>query len=512
MQSKPLNFLYTIGQRNQWLVAVVTTLLLIIKILGQLPYSNDGTGYLDFAKIPEMLDRVIQFAVFGQHDHSYVDFYGQLAFGLIVLTWILLIVGVIRYYGEKRSVTILKLVLVFILWQGLFDLLRLPWFACVNPFESAIIDSYFSIPLIVWKMIMPILLSVFILGLLSSTRDYTTVVSEESITLNRWQRGFHYFLDRMVIWFCGYNFYLMMAFSTEKDAYLFIGSALFLSQLIVLPVILEWLFGVTLAKLITGSEVVRTNGKPITLTQALARGFIRVIPFGWLSVFGKNPWIDQWTGTEVRYVNKDEPLLRLHKCVQLITGFLFFFGSWSLLSTLSFALGIDQLYKFNESRFFSFFILFISLFFVPFLQSFWLAAVVSYYRAKRDGKSQHSNEVLLQAFYCWIPIRNFYYPGAYLEEMTSHMEHLGVSEEDNERIASKIRQFSNVFGLAYLFISGLFIVLFISTSSKNTLFVTGLIFLTVMTYAFFAWNFSRTLKNTVIKSAAVSDLIDDLGN
>lgn len=511
MPSKPLNFLYNIGQRNAWLIAVVTVLLLAVKLLGQLPYSNDGTGYLDLAKIPEMLDRVIQYAVFGQFEHSYVDFYGQLTFCLIVLTWILLIVGIIRYYGEKRSVTILKLVTVFIFWQGLFDLLRLPWFASVNPFHSNTIDSYFSIPLIVWKMAMPVLLSIFILGLLSPTQKYSTDVSEESIPLNIWQRGFHYFLDRMVIWFCGYNFYLMMTFSTEKSAYFFIGLALFLSQLIVLPVISEWLFGITLAKIITGSEVVRTNGSPISIVQAIARGLIRVIPFSWLSVFGKSPWIDQWTGTEVRYVSKDEPLLRLHKCVQLITGVLFFFGLWSLLSTLSFALGIDKFHEFNESRFFSFFILFISLFFVPFLQTFWLATVVNYYRTKRDGKAQQSNEVLLQAFYCWVPILNFYYLGAYLDEITSHMEHLGVSDEDNDRIASKIRQFSNVFGLAYLFISGLFVVLFISTSSKNTLLVTGLIFFTVITYAFFAWNFSRALKNTVVKSDSVTELIDDLG-
>ncbi|HLP54672.1 MAG TPA: RDD family protein [Fluviicola sp.] len=511
MRSKPLNFLFTFARQNQWVIALATVLLLFVKILGQLPNTGETDGYLDLTKIPEMIDRVVQYAIFGRHENSLVEFYGQLTYCLTLLTWILLIVGVIRYYSEKRSVTVLKLIAVFVLWQGLFDALKLSCFALFNPFEGLLVESYFSAPLIVFKIALPALLSVFLLGMLSPTQAQSMESTYEVMPVDRWQRGFHYVLDRIVIWFCGYNTYLMISLSSDENLSLWVGIALLITQLIALPLVSEWLFGVTLTKLITGTEVVRKDGKPITVLQAIARAFIRILPFGWLSVFGKEPWIDSWTGTEVRYFCKDEPLLRLHKCVQLIMGILFFFGAWSLLATITYALGIYQLYPFNESRHFSFFALFICLFFVPFLQSFWLATVVNYYRSKRAGVQQHSHELLLQAFYCWAPILNFYYLGAYLDEITSHMEHLNVSEEDNDRIATKIRRFSNTFGLVYLFISGLFAVLFISTSSKNTLLVTGLIFVSVMAYAFFAWDLSRSLKNTVVRQDSASGLIDDLG-
>ncbi|MES2554674.1 MAG: RDD family protein [Bacteroidota bacterium] len=516
MQSKPLNFLYAIGQRNTWLVVVVTVLLFIVKILSQLPYSPDGSGYLDFPEIPETIDRVVQFAAFSRHEDSYVDFYGQLTFLLILLTWVLLIVGIIRYFGEKRSVTVLKLVALFVLWQGLFEVLKLTCFTIVNPFEGSLFEgtmfeSYFSFPLIAFEIILPVLLSAFLLGMLSPTQHHSTELSEETTRLNLWQRGFHYFMDRLFIWFCGYNLYVMSGFSSGKTVYLFTGLALFLSQLIILIAVSEWFFGITLTKIITGSEVVRKDGKPITLIQAIARSVIRIIPFGWLSIFGKTPWIDDWTGTEVRYVSKDEPLLRLHKCVQLGTGILFFFGSWFLVIIITVLFKINDSNQLSSTRFFPFFILLIVLFFIPFLQSFWLATVVSYYRAKRDGKAQRSNNLLVQTFYCWIPIMNFYYLGVYLDEITSHMEHLGVSEEENDRIAAKIKRFSNVFGLTSIFILGLFFPLFINSYSKGTFVIAGLISVLLMIYAFFAWNLSRALKNTVVKPDQISELIDDLG-
>jgi hypothetical protein len=73
-----------------------------------------------------------------------------------------------------------------------------------------------------------------------------------------------------------------------------------------------------------------------------------------------------------------------------------------------------------------------------------------------------------------------------------------------------MKQLSNVFGLITLFMGGLCIPLFINTSNKYVFIITGLITLCMMMYAFFAWNFSRVLKNTVVKSGKTSELIDDL--
>lgn len=512
MSTKPFNFLYQIGQRNKWIIAVVTAVLLIVKLLEQLPYTSDGLGFLKISELPITINRIIHFAAFGRSEYISIDFFGQLMYCLTILVWVLLIVGIIRYYSDKRSVTVLKIVALFILWEGLFDSIRLMYYKAFNPLELDLyLEPYFSPSLILSKIVLPVLLSVFLLALLSDTQSSADASASESLPLNRWQRGFHYFVDRLVVWLCGYNTYLMMNFSADKAFFPYIGVALFLTQLIVLPLISEWLFGFTLTKIITGSEVVSTNGKPISFAQALARSVIRILPFGWLSVFGKAPLIDRWTGTEVRYFSKDEPLLRLHKCVQLGTGILFLSGCWYLLIIVSIVLRINS-HGESHTSYFPFAILFTSLLLIPFLHSCWLATIVGHYRKLRNEKDPVSNTAFLQAFYCWLPVLNFYYVGIYLDEITSHIEHLKSEEEESELISKRIKQFSGVFGLATLFTWGLLSLVFINTSNKYAFGITGLISICVMIYAFFAWNFSRALKNTVVKKDTVSELIDDLGN
>ena len=509
MKAKPLNFLYKIGQRQPWLILVVSLLLIAVNLIGELPFSGDLKGYLAFEKFPDILTKIIHYAVFGNYESSFINFFSRLYYCIILFTWVFLIVGIIRYFGVKRSVTILKLIALLVFWQGLFDLIRLVYFAYFSPFSGIINTSYFSPLFIFVKAVLPLLLSVVLLALLSPTQTVTDENTTDFPPLNRWQRGFHYFIDRLVIWFIGYNFYLIDYFYSNQSYLWFIGVLLFLSLLVILPLLSEWLFGVTITKIITGTEVVRNDGKPISLLQAIGRAFIRIIPFGWLSVFGKTPWIDQWTGTQVRYYHHDQPLLRLHKCVQLGTGIIFLSGIWYLAIIASIVLEINPQ---NESLavFFPFQILFICLLFIPFLHSSWLATVVSYYRDLRDGKQTISPSTFLQAFYCWIPILNFYYLSIYLGEITSHLEHVDSSEEENERIDTRMKQFSNVFGLITLFMGGLCIPLFINTSNKYVFIITGLITLCMMMYAFFAWNFSRVLKNTVVKSGKTSELIDDL--
>lgn len=506
MKAKPLNFLYKIGQRHTWLILVVSLLLFTVDLIGELPFSGDLQGYLAFEKFSDVLSKIFHYAVFGNYESSFINFFSRLYYCIILFTWIFLIVGIIRHFGVKRSVTILKLIALLMFWQGLFDLIRLVYFTYFSPFSEIINTSYFSPLFIFVKTVFPLLLSVVLLGLLSPTQTVTDENTTEFPPLNRWQRGFHYFIDRLVIWFIGYNFYLI---DSNQSYFWLVGILLYLSLLVILPLLSEWLFGVTITKIITGTEVVRNDGKPISLPQAIGRAFIRIIPFGWLSVFGKTPWIDRWTGTQVRYYHHDQPLLRLHKCVQLGTGIIFLFGIWYLAIIAAVMFELTYVRE-SQTLFFPFVILFTSLLFIPFLQSSWLATVVSYYRDLRFGKQTISPTTFIQAFYCWIPILNFYYLGIYLGEITSHMEHVDMSDEENERIDTRIKQFSNVFGLITLFMGGLCIPLFINTSNKYVFIITGLITLCMMMYAFFAWNFSRVLKNTVVKTSKTTELLDDL--
>lgn len=60
--------------------------------------------------------------------------------------------------------------------------------------------------------------------------------------------------------------------------------------------------GRSIGKFITKTRVVNTNGSPnISLKTTLSRGFIRAIPFSFISAFGNPccPWQDKWTNTMV---------------------------------------------------------------------------------------------------------------------------------------------------------------------------------------------------------------------
>jgi uncharacterized RDD family membrane protein YckC len=62
--------------------------------------------------------------------------------------------------------------------------------------------------------------------------------------------------------------------------------------------ILEGTTGRTLGKLCTSTHVIKTNGRPITLRDALLRTLSRIVPFEVFTGFG-TPWHDSWTNTTV---------------------------------------------------------------------------------------------------------------------------------------------------------------------------------------------------------------------
>ncbi|ROI01592.1 MULTISPECIES: RDD family protein [unclassified Chryseobacterium] len=62
---------------------------------------------------------------------------------------------------------------------------------------------------------------------------------------------------------------------------------------------MEYYLGRTLAKYITGTEVVSIDGAKPGIQQIISRTFIRAVPFNSLSFLGQNGWHDSWSETRV---------------------------------------------------------------------------------------------------------------------------------------------------------------------------------------------------------------------
>lgn len=507
--------IYQFGQRNQWLIVVVIALLLLETLLNQLHFNNDrGWSSPQLNDFPEMFQRVFSYAMFGKYGHNITYFTGQLHFCLVIIQWSLLIVGTFRYFSEKRSATVLKFAALFLLWLSLFELIKRLFFWQFNLHYNSIFTPFLGISDTVQKIVLPILFALILLAFITP-RTNQPVASQPNNILNRWQRGLHFFLDRVIIWFCGYNYFLMDALfdqptfrTVDRNLFPIIGIALFVTQLIVLPFISEGLFGITLGKLLTGTKVVGRNGSPISLKQAFLRSLIRLIPFNWISVFTKKGlWIDRWSNTQVVVVHQEEPLKRLHKLVQLGTGTIFFIGAWFLVLMVFFTFQLIPTIIHFRCTDFPFLLIVASFPLIVLFQSFWMASLLDHFRSARDNNAVSSNDALIRSFYCWIPILNFYYLATHLEEITSHMEHSDSSKEYIDRVGKHIRQFSNVFALVYLFVLGLIYPFFVNA---NPFPIMTVMILLIMLGCFFAWRLSYAIAHMHVKQAETTDLLDDL--
>ncbi|RQO36813.1 hypothetical protein DBR39_17220 [Chryseobacterium sp. KBW03] len=61
----------------------------------------------------------------------------------------------------------------------------------------------------------------------------------------------------------------------------------------------NYLDGRTVAKYITGSKVISTDGTKPTTKQIIYRSLSRIVPFDGLSFLGVNGWHDSWSDTRV---------------------------------------------------------------------------------------------------------------------------------------------------------------------------------------------------------------------
>ncbi len=71
-------------------------------------------------------------------------------------------------------------------------------------------------------------------------------------------------------------------------------------------ILMEYYFGKTLAKFITGTSVISIDGNKPTMGQIVGRTFSRLVPFDALSFLGENGWHDSWSDTRVIHTKNYE--------------------------------------------------------------------------------------------------------------------------------------------------------------------------------------------------------------
>lgn len=129
------------------------------------------------------------------------------------------------------------------------------------------------------------------------------------------KRFANYIIDLLAFYFLAFCYGMFIAIVSpstvegwdQEDATGFdftgylISMVLFFLYMSLLEVVFK---GRSLGKLITGTKAVNEDGTNITVKTAFLRGLCRIVPFEPFSAFGRAPWHDSWTNTQVIDINK----------------------------------------------------------------------------------------------------------------------------------------------------------------------------------------------------------------
>lgn len=142
-------------------------------------------------------------------------------------------------------------------------------------------------------------------------RKYLAVVDRHRATSVT--RFINYFLDRLFIQVIFYAFFFIFGIgyaivygegfdienSDKSLTFTLIALFIYLAMSFSYFFFMEYYLGKTIAKYITGTEVISIDGNKPTKEQIIARTFSRAVPFNSLSFLGNNGWHDKWSDTRV---------------------------------------------------------------------------------------------------------------------------------------------------------------------------------------------------------------------
>lgn len=125
-----------------------------------------------------------------------------------------------------------------------------------------------------------------------------------------WTRLANYFLDLIMLYAINYLLSILANFLyevTSIEFFYFYSNGNIVWQLIIgnfnyclyYFLMENFLDGRTVAKYITGTKVISTDGTKPTTQQIIYRSLSRIVPFDGLSFLGVNGWHDSWSDTRV---------------------------------------------------------------------------------------------------------------------------------------------------------------------------------------------------------------------
>ncbi|MEL6544072.1 MAG: RDD family protein [Myxococcota bacterium] len=122
-------------------------------------------------------------------------------------------------------------------------------------------------------------------------------------------RFLNYVVDIICIQFLGLVVAVaLIVFAPEIDIEsAWVNYAIGIPNFLIYYFLMEWMFGRTIGKLVTGTRVVGLNSPKPSPGALLGRSFARLVPFEPFSCFDGNGWHDQWSGTRVVKVRGKTP-------------------------------------------------------------------------------------------------------------------------------------------------------------------------------------------------------------
>jgi len=387
--------------------------------------------------------------------------------------WLLLILGVSRYYTSRRQHKGMFLFYLSInFWLVISFFVAVPFYKLYGIYHPD--SGLFPLD---WKIILrEILVFIGLLFLIKSLISHSISLHVAAFQYKekpiRWMRVFHFITDRLLIIIFGSNIFLFYYFALKYGAHYSINVAQqtmfnwgFVSYevgVLLCFMLIEGFFRFSPGKVLTSTFVVN-NGldKAASWKNTVTRSIARAIPLEFLSFFSSTGWHDHFSNTSVIYIGQENWLVRFTKIINWVFVFFTIITLWLLVSS---ALEIRQNYDsdFEHATLLPQLLVIGMLPFLIVIFVSWIASLSNFAQNLNSTKATDNPSHFFKALFCWVPLFHFWFT---MHLLSAVHENLTTTKVNTDQLLSQTKIFSRLFVTAYtLFLLG--IVLYFSASKR----------------------------------------------
>lgn len=417
--------------------------------------------------------------------------------------YVLLIFGVVRYYksGKQKVRGLLYILLVH--FFGYIAIISNAFFnICLKAiqksnfsFQELNLGTKFWVEIFGFHFIGLIVLYFPIKYLIDVLKIFQNTGNQ--ILPLKAMRLFHSLNDRMVIIILTNAPMWIYFLGPSKNSMM--GTILFQLILVMSYFFTEWLFKISPAKALTGTQVIAfdTDNNQVTIGQICLRSISRLIPFESFSFLGQNGWHDRFSKTSLVYTDTENWLSRQSRIVKTASSCLNALAIWLFITSI---VGlVARSGSFEQVTDLPLALTFIFLFMMSLLFMAWLSSISAFAQMQAYNEETGTGYNFLSVLSWWIPLLHFSAPSKTLSYIIDDFEKTVENKNLDDSILEKVRVTSKTlstgFGFFYTCVLLSFLGFYLVNWYYENYIASLVLSLGTICFCFFVTNYANAIKD-----------------